>query len=136
MFYIQRTQPIKLILTPKILYKFVALIYRKNVNNITTRQRRRRIAAELLQVENEVKSTDSRTKHLIPKSDSISFNVTPENFHNFNSSSIIASDILEYSYSNSVLSNTSNLNMEGYASQNQNINASSIHVIHHKKDRS
>jgi len=135
MFYIQRTQPIKLILTPKILYKFVALIYRKNVNNITTRQRRRRIAAELLQVENEVKSTDSRTKHLIPKSDSISFNVTPENFHNFNSSSIIASDILEYSYSNSVLSNTSNLNMEGYASQNQNINASSIHVIHHKKDQ-
>jgi len=110
-------------------------MYRKNVNNITTRQRRRRIAAELLQVENEVKSTDSRTKHLIPKSDSISFNVTPENVHNFNSSSIIASNILDYSYSNSVLSNTSNLNMEVNAPQNQNINASSIHVIHHKKDQ-
>lgn len=62
------------------------LIYRKNVNDITTRQRRRRIAAELLQVENEVKFTDYKTIHLTPNSDPISYNITPETVHNFNTS--------------------------------------------------
>ncbi|KAF0730474.1 Uncharacterized protein FWK35_00027213 [Aphis craccivora] len=78
--------------------------------------------------------TDYKTIYLTPDPDPVSYNITPENVHNFNSNSI-ASNILENSHSNSVLSNTSNLNLEVNVSQNQKCNASSIQIIHHKKDQ-